>query len=286
MDVATAAAETVKFLLDCDPSVTLQKFKGLSLLDYACDSEIFNDKNIHAALAVIEVIYDAHPEAIEDERIVSNIQNYHQQVQAFLNDQLVYVRQAKDLTLMTTIDENGRLPLHIALKNNDRLGSIKLLVKGNPTAVQSADNNGVLPLHIACMHHDSANVIQYLAELDPSALNAVDRDGNTALHLLCHGAKYEAIALLLDEFDAASVSTRNAAKQLPIDLLWESTEVEAEDRESIEYTESMYRLLRANPEMMMGIDVQTMQASASASVSTLPCQAGKKRKFGNWYITL
>ena len=96
-------------------------------------------------------------------------------------------------------------------------------------------------------------------------------------HLLCHGAKYETIALLLDGFDAVSVSTRNKDEKLPIDLLWESTEVEAEDRESIEYTESVYRLLRANPEMIMGIDVRMMQSS---STSSLPCQSGKKRKLG------
>ena len=128
---------------------------------------------------------------------------------------------------------------------------------------------------MACQHHDSVNVIEYLAELDQSTLDAMDSDGNTALHLLCHGARHDAIALFLDEFDAGSVSKRNAAKKLPIDLLWES---DAVDRESVEYIESMYRLIRANPAMIMGIDAQMMQTSASTP--TLPCQAGKKRKFG------
>ena len=104
----------------------------------------------------------------------------------------------------------------------------------------------------------------------------MDRDGNAALHLACHGAKHEAIALFLDEFDAVSVSRRNRDEKLPIDLLWESTEVE--DRESNEYIECMYRLLRANPEMIMGCDVHTMPSSASAS--PLPCPDGKKRKLG------
>lgn len=61
--------------------------------------------------------------------------------------------------------------------------------------------------------------------LGATTLEAVDRKGNTALHLACRGAKYETIALLLDKYDAVSVSKRNAHEKLPIDLLWESDEV-------------------------------------------------------------
>ena len=268
------AAEIVQFLLDCDPDQKLKQFQGMSLLHYACERE-YGFYTIEAAVQTIQVLFDAHPEAIYDNGIA--LDRYDHQVQEFLNNQLFYARQAKDHRLMTTHDNNGRLPLHRAIQNNVRLGSIKLLVKGNPAALQSADNSGALPLHVACMHHDSVNVIQYLVELDQSTLDAMDRDGNTALHLLCHGARHDAIALLLDEFDAVSVSTRNADKKLPIDMLWESDSVK--DRESKEYTESMYRLLRANPEMIMGIDMQQIQSSASTS-STLPCQVGKKRKLG------
>jgi ankyrin repeat protein len=171
---------------------------------------------------------------------------------------------------MTAPGSNERLPLHTALQNNVRLGSIKLLVKGHPPAVQSPDNTGLIPLHIACQHHESADVIQYLAGLDTSALDAVDEERNTALHLACRSGSYEIIALLLDKFDAVSVSKQNAQKKLPIDLLWESSDVL--DRGSIEYTESVFRLLRAYPESLMNIDMQ---------MQSCPRQSGKKRKFGN-----
>jgi hypothetical protein len=49
----------------------------------------------------------------------------------------------------------------------------------------------------------------------------------------------------LDKFDAVSVSKQNANKKLPIHLLWESSDRAVLDRESIEYTESVFRLLRA-----------------------------------------
>jgi len=175
---------------------------------------------------------------------------------------------------MMTPDENGRLPLHTALQNDVRLGAIKLLVKGNPSAVQSPDNCGALPLHIACAHHESAIVIHYLVELDTTTLETVDRDGNTALHYACHGANYDTISLLLEKYDAVSVSKRNAHKKLPIDLLLESNEVL--DRESVEYLESIFRLLRAYPETVMNISTHAMQQSSLAAFKS---SGGKKRKF-------
>eukprot|EP00984_Skeletonema_dohrnii_P012842 scaffold5242_cov107-Skeletonema_dohrnii-CCMP3373.AAC.1 len=247
------AIDIVKFLLDCDPNVKLQKVDGCSLLHLACVLE-YEDSNILAGIEVVKAIYDAHPEAIEDDYVVSDILEYHEQVQAFIISQLVYSRQAKDLPLMMTPDENGQLPLHTALQNNVRLGSTKLLIRGNPLAVQSPDNSGLLPLHVACVHHYSASVIQYLIGLDATTLDAVDQEGNTALHLACRSARHGVIALLLDKFDAVWVSKQNACGKLPIDLLWESSGVE--DRESNEYTESVFRLLKAYPELMMNFDVQ------------------------------
>jgi hypothetical protein len=75
------------------------------------------------------------------------------------------------------------------------------------------------------------------------------REGNTALHYACLGAKYETITLLLEKYDAISVSKRNTHKKLPIDLLWESNEVL--DREGVEYTESVFRY----PETIMNCTV-------------------------------
>jgi ankyrin repeat protein len=271
-DNPAAAVDVVKYLLGCN--VKLQKIEGTnSSLCVACE-ENHNDSNIEAFIQVIEVIYDAHPDAIEGNDITSNIRDYHHQVQTFINSQLVYSRQARNHRLMMTPDKNGRLPLHTALQNDVRLGSIKLLVKGNPSAVQSPDNSGALPLHIACQHHESASVFQYLVELDTTTLKTVDRDGNTALHYACRGANYDTIALLLEKYEAVSVSERNAQKKLPIDLLFESNEVL--DRESVEYTESIFRLLRAYPEAVLNNSTHAKQQSSSAAFKS---SSGKKRKF-------
>ena len=243
----TAGVEIVQFLLDCDPN--LIQYKRKPLFHWACTAGYnYNDSHIEAGIQIIKILFDAHPFAIEHNRIAADIQQCHQQVQAFVNGELVNARQANDHHLMITTDENGQLPLHRALQNNVRLGSIKLLVKGNPPALQSGDIGGALPLHVACEHHDSTNVVGYLIELDTTSLSALDKDGNTALHYACRGAKYETIALLLEKFGAASVSKRNAHGKLPIDMLWESKEVD--DRESVEYTEIVFQLLKAYPEMV------------------------------------
>ena len=177
------SVDIVKFLLECDPNVKLQKKGGKSPLHYACHLD-YNDSNIEAGIEVIQVIYDFYPEAIEDNTITSTIESYHEQVQTFINSQLVYSRQARDHRLMMTPDGNGRLPLHTALQNNVRLGSIKLLVKGNPSAIRNADTNFAMPLHVACQHHESADVIQYLIGLDTTTIDAVDKEGDTPSILL------------------------------------------------------------------------------------------------------
>ena len=249
------AVDIVKFLLDCDPRVKSQKLGGMISLFGSVYFQNYDDTNIGAAMDIIKVIYDADPEAIESQLIASTStgrypETCHPQMQAFVSSQMGYSRLASNSLLMNARGENGRLVLHIALENESsvRLGSIKLLVKGNPNAVQTPDNDGALPLHVACMHHESTSVVQYLVGLDTTTLEAVDHDDNTPLHYACRGAKYETIALLLDKYNAMSVSKRNAEGKLPIDVLCESDEVA---EESIEHLESLFRLLRVFPETVM-----------------------------------
>eukprot|EP00985_Skeletonema_marinoi_P010753 scaffold5048_cov83-Skeletonema_marinoi.AAC.5 len=280
-DNPIAAVGVVKYLLESDPNVKFQEVAGEpapfvsvlpsnSLLHFACGQE-YNDSNIDAALEMIKIIYDAYPDPIDHWRFVADIRRYHQQIQTFINSQRVYVSQADDHRQMMTPDDNGRLPLHSALQNNVRLGSIKLLVKGNPSAIRTVDTNFALPLHVACQHHESTSVVQYLLGLDMRTLRAVDYGNNTALHYACRGAKYDTIAMLLEKYGAVSVSKQNAHGKLPIDLLWESSAVE--DRDGIEYTESIFLLLRTYPEMVVNCNGNRKQpADADAN------QNGKKRK--------
>jgi ankyrin repeat protein len=241
------AVPIVKFLLDCDPNVRSQKIRGItSPLRWAC-RQLYYGSRIGAALVLITVLYDDYPEEIESNELISDVHLFHQKVQSFIKSQRVYSRQAKDQRLMTNRDNKGQLPLHAAIRKNATLGSIKLLVKGNPSALQTPDNSGALPLHVACEHHQSASVTQYLTGPDVSTLDVVDKEGNTAIHYACRGTKYDTIALLLDEHNGASVSKANAHNKLPVHLLWESDAVS--DRRGKAYVDAVFRLLRAYPEL-------------------------------------
>ena len=270
------AAGIVQFLLDSDPRVKLQKFRGNSLLCIACGQK-YDDSTIEAGIKMIKAIYDAYPEAIQDTTIFVTTR-WHEQVQSFINSEIVYARRARILGAMVTPDENGQLPLHRALQNNVRLGSIKLLVKGNRSAPTNASNNGSLPLHLACQYHESPRVIAHLIDLYPTTLRRVDSDQNTVLHFACRGANYSAIALLLDKYDATSVSMRNGQNELPMYLLFKSSAVE--DRESIEYTDCVFRLLKAHPEVMI-MKSGAMMGRTSSATSSSPRCVGKKRKFSD-----
>ena len=200
---------------------------------------------------MIQAIYDTHPEAIESDEMDASMVELisYEQVREFINYVRGFFRFALDSPHLATPFDNGQLLLHNALQCNVRLGSIKLLVGGYPPAVQTPDASGALPLHVACMYNESPSVVQYLIGLDAATLEAVDEENNTALHYACLGAEYETITLLLEKYDAISVSKRNAQKKLPLDLLWESN-VDI-DRESVEYTGSIFQLLKAYPETVM-----------------------------------
>ena len=78
---------------------------------------------------------------------------------------------------------------------------------------------------------------------------AVEYDNNTTLHYACCGSKYETIAMLLE--------ISREAFSIPIDLLLllllesNANAVEDRERESEEYIESVFRLLKAYPKTVI-----------------------------------
>jgi len=177
---------------------------------------------------------------------------YKKRVKDFLETQQAYVQQAQDITLDIS---KGWLPLHFAVRDKAPLGTIKLLVKGNPVAARAVDDQFAFPLHVAC-EFSSANVVKFLVELDINGriLEHCDTNKNSILHYACHGGNLEAIKYFLDEHPSlvASVET-NGNGELPIHLLCEAgkdkNKVESDD--STEYVETIWRMLLANPEVIM-----------------------------------
>ena len=149
---------------------------------------------------------------------------------------------------MHTLDQHRWLPLHHALHKNASLGSIKLLVKGNPSALRVIDLLGMLPLHIAC-GFSTVGVVRFLVEKDSSCLDVFDADKNYPLHYACRWGRSSIVKYLLER-RVSSVSERNADNKLPIHLLCEC-DAERVDHDSPEYVETIWRLLLACPETVL-----------------------------------
>jgi hypothetical protein len=163
---------------------------------------------------------------------------------AFLDRQTLYALKAQDLIMMNTLDTNGWLPLHQALRDNASLGAIKMLVNGNTTALRVINKNYSSPLHIAC-EFSSADVVQFLLERDDTLLDHCDSKKNSTLHYACRGGNCGAVKYLLERH-VSSASERNGNGDLPFHLLCNTGEDKV-DRESLEYVDTIWRLLLAFP---------------------------------------
>ena len=240
--------KSIEMLLKFDPEAASKQINNgdrwLPLhLHLACDYDI----NISS----IQVLYDAYPEAIfasdrdGDTPLDIAREEGKQPAMEFLQTQLEYAEQSRNTA--TTVDENGQLPLHRALKDNIPLGSIKLLVNGNPDALNVADQNEAYPLHIAC-EFSSVKAVKYLVELAEDTLNDVDANKDSPLHYACRRGNSGIVKYLL-EANVPSVLERNNDNKLAIHLLFESG-VSILDRESMEYVEAVWQLILANPELV------------------------------------
>jgi len=159
----------------------------------------------------------------------------------------VYARKAQDTTAMTTPDEEGYLPLHRALIQGDAsLGSIKLLVKENVSALQVGDSKGVRPIHIACQNA-TIGIIEFLTDTY-DGLDISDSNKDYPLHYACRTANLDVVKYLIGKSNSG-VSNVNNNNKLPFHLLVENEDEQV--RDSPEFTGACFLLLRAHPETVM-----------------------------------
>jgi len=250
----TEDAETIKVLLKHDPNVALKtNHDGMLPLQLVCGGS-------DVSLSSVKVLYDAYPEAIgavdHEGRTLLDLarennrqrqrQDHNASVISFLEKELVFAQQSRDMMYMTLPDEEGYLPLHRALLQGDiTLGSIKLLVRGNLSALQVVDRNGVRPIHIAC-RSATADVVKFLMEA-PNGLDVCDTNKDYPIHYACRAANFDVIKYLVER--NTPVSERNADNKLPFHLLLENEDEQV--RKSPAFTEACWHLLRAYPETVM-----------------------------------
>ena len=100
-DPATAIA-MVQFLLASNPNVASQRRDDFMLLPLTwvfekVDANDSSEPKLSAAKEILQMLYDVHPEAIEEE---ADLCDLPEEIRTFINAQLVYARQARDLRQM------------------------------------------------------------------------------------------------------------------------------------------------------------------------------------------
>ena len=232
-------SELTEFLLNHDRGAVM-KHNNRGLLPLHLAIERLRKRGI------IKLLFNAYPEAILQKCGGRSFLEYVRQqydsgrIASFFESQLDFIHQSK---YDTTPDENGQLPIHRILhKENLPSGTVYLMAKANPASLTTADNQGRIPLHIAVKHRD-LSIVRQLIQANHKSLQISDLRGNCALHYACLAGNYNIISCILDKFTHGA-STRNFDHKLPIQLLMYDAEC---NRDSLEYMGAVHGLLFAYP---------------------------------------
>eukprot|EP00986_Skeletonema_menzelii_P009367 scaffold4260_cov81-Skeletonema_menzelii.AAC.2 len=181
----------VRFLVNFPGStVVSQEFRGYLPLHMAClaASKVRGnngwdtlERYLPNDLEIIKILFDAFPGAIKHSRLRRDMKTgqrgkFHPKVMEFINHHYTFA-----LPYNLLKKRYNPLPLHSAIMKKECLGSIKLLVEGNPTAVFTPDSDGAIPLHLAVQHHSSSEVIRFLIR-NATTLAIADLKGSDQIY--------------------------------------------------------------------------------------------------------
>ena len=105
-------------------------------------------------------------------------------------------------------DSYGFLALHKALSFKATDAVIKIVLVANPDAVAEKDKHGSLPLHTATLRFASDSVFAFLVDCYPDACKTKNSSGNLPLHI-SYNATAAAVKLLISAYPEALKTTNN-----------------------------------------------------------------------------
>eukprot|EP00587_Corethron_hystrix_P001101 CAMPEP_0113297770 /NCGR_PEP_ID=MMETSP0010_2-20120614/492_1 /TAXON_ID=216773 ORGANISM="Corethron hystrix, Strain 308" /NCGR_SAMPLE_ID=MMETSP0010_2 /ASSEMBLY_ACC=CAM_ASM_000155 /LENGTH=934 /DNA_ID=CAMNT_0000150711 /DNA_START=211 /DNA_END=3012 /DNA_ORIENTATION=- /assembly_acc=CAM_ASM_000155 len=84
------------------------------------------------------------------------------------------------------IDGGGNLPLHMAARNPQRTGMVRLFVQGFRAGVATKNANGELPLHVTAeLGSGSEEIVKVLCDAYPKGIQVGDKIGRLPIHAAC-----------------------------------------------------------------------------------------------------
>lgn len=140
-------------------------------------------------------------------------------------------------------------------------GTIKLVLKEHPEIARVADKHGQLPLHIACrVGKDSA--VKYLIDVYEDSLKVKDGHEELPLHIACRQNVCGMVNYILSK-SIHGTSVPDSKGRLPIQSLMFDALC---DRKSRKYVEAVNVLLRANPQALANLLVNSNHCSRLGAV--------------------
>lgn len=86
--------------------------------------------------------------------------------------------------------KKGHTPLHnIVLGSRGPISLVQAMIQKDPTAILILDNDGFLPIHLAVQRHCSIELLQTLLRASPQSLHAEIHDGESVLDIAARVAK-------------------------------------------------------------------------------------------------
>lgn len=114
-------------------------------------------------------------------------------------------------------DRFNKTPLHLAAQNkNATSGLIESIVELNPKACEIMDDDGNLPLHVAVQAEAKEHIVESLLRACPAAAQHRNKDLDTVLHIAVqHKCRKEVMKLLINQ-NRNALTSRNKNGDTPL----------------------------------------------------------------------